>query len=348
MARATTVTTIATAICLFGVACQAMLGTVDVAPAPLDSETSDSVPVEAEPVQPADDDALPNIGAPLDVPVGAPARDGLSPMFDAGPSPPAEEAPAVEPEAGVRPPVARPVVIDGPLVELERVGVDGGQPHLGVCEGGVVIGIRPTANPSEEVFGQRITFIEPICGKVNDVSDDGGGAPVTLIADESLLSWAVTGDFQGAPVTEVPDPRLTWVTQPATICPEAAPVLVGLTGQYDPIAPDSTTTAAVRSVVIECAPLVVGPNGVDVVATSSGHQLISQADSFAASGDAAYRSICGGGSVTTQIQISAGFWLDGFVLGCSGLRSPRLAGEPCLAERECQSGACLPAGTCAP
>jgi hypothetical protein len=99
---------------------------------------------------------------------------------------------------------------------------------------------------------------------------------------------------------------------------------------------------------IECAPLVVAANGIDVMAAGSGHQFISQADSFAAAGTDTYRSSCGGGAVTTQIQVSAGFWLDGFVLGCSGLRSPRLGGEPCSGELECQSGACLGQGVCAP
>jgi hypothetical protein len=216
--------------------------------------------------------------------------------------------------------------VDGPAAELERVGVDGGQPRLGACQGGVVIGVRQTANPSEEVFGQRLTFIEPICGKVyadpatNDA--DPAAARITVIADDSILNWDATGDFQGLPPTEVPDPRVIWVAQPATLCPETAPVLVGLSGEYDPVAPDVTDTSAIRSLVIECAPLVVATDGVGVGAADSGHQLIVQADSFTANGGATYHSFCAGGSVVTQFQVSAGFWLDGFVLGCSSLHSP--------------------------
>jgi len=228
-------------------------------------------------------------------------------------------------DAGSPPLVARPVVAEGSASDLERVGVDGGQPRLGTCREGVVIGVRPTANPTEATFGQRLTFIEPICGKVyrgpaNEA--DPSGASITLIPDDSILNWDATGTFQGLPPTQVPDPRVTWVVQPATRCPETAPVLVGLSGEYDPVAPDDTETSAIRSLVIECAPLVVATDGVEVSAADSGHQLILQADSFTASGEVAYHSFCEGGSVVTQIQISAGFWLDGFVLGCSSLRSP--------------------------
>jgi len=51
--------------------------------------------------------------------------------------------------------------------------------------------------------------------------------------------------------------------------------------------------------------------------------------------------------VITQLQLHAGFWLDGFVLGCALLRSPRAAGAPCSVDRECLS-ACAPEGVCAP
>jgi hypothetical protein len=121
---------------------------------------------------------------------------------------------------------------------------------------------------------------------------------------------------------------------------------VGLSGDYDPMAPDQTATAAFRSMVIECAPLELASNGIDIVAASSGHQFIAQADSFASVGSAAYRSSCEDGAVATQIQIDSGYWLDGFALGCSRLRSPRLAGESCSVGIECQSSACLPEGTC--
>jgi hypothetical protein len=215
---------------------------------------------------------------------------------------------------------------------------------LGSCREGLVIGIRSTANPSEEVFGQRITFIEPICAQAFNTP----ARSVTLLRNESILAWDETGDFLGVPPTEVPDPRLIWVPQPDTLCPESAPVLVGLSGEYDPIAPDSVDTAAIRSFVIECAPLVVAPNGIDVSAADSGHQLISQADGFAAIGTDVYTAACEGGGVMTTILVHSGFWLDGFVLGCSNLRSPRLAGEPCSEARECQSDVCSPEGACAP
>jgi hypothetical protein len=213
--------------------------------------------------------------------------------------------------------------VEGPTAELPRLGIAGGDPRLGLCPGGVVIGVRTTANPSEEVFGQRLTFIEPICGKALLQRPDPIGDPVGMISvtqDDSLVAWTATDGFLGVPSTEVPDPRLIWVLQPATICPEAAPVVVGLSGEYDPVAPDVPDTAAIRSLFIECAPLSLAPNGIDVVASETGHQVISDAGSFAVGGAATYRSACSGGAVTTQIMVHAGFWLDGFVLGCSGLR----------------------------
>jgi hypothetical protein len=234
------------------------------------------------------------------------------------------------------------VLVRGSAAELDRIGEEGGQPHLGICEGGVIIGIRPTANPSDEVFGQRVTLVEPVCGTLTlqPGTPEDPADRVRVVADERLLMWPMTDVLQGPPVTEIPDPRLVWVVQPPTLCPESAPVLVGLAGEYDPSAPDSTNTAAIRSVVLECAPLVVGPDGIGVSASELGRQLITRDDSFAAEGAADYASSCAGGTVATQLLVHAGFWLDGFVLGCSSLMSPHLAGEPCSEGAECQSGLC--------
>jgi hypothetical protein len=258
---------------------------------------------------------------------------------------------AVDAAPDVTPPLPpRQIVVDSLVAELDRVGVDEGGPRRGSCAGGIIVGVRPTGNPREEVFGQRFTFIEPICARASHLPAAGladpAGAIITLLRDDAIVNWDA-GDFLGVPPTEEPDPRVTFVAQPELFCPEAAPVLVGLSGQYDPIAPDSTTTSAFRSLVIECAPLVLGDNGVDVRASDSGHQLISQVVSFPG-GEAAYASSCGGGSVLTAMVVHAGFWLDGFELGCSSLLSPRLAGEPCLAARDCQSGVCAVEGACAP
>jgi hypothetical protein len=213
--------------------------------------------------------------------------------------------------------------VDGPAALLPRLGIEGGDPRLGICQGGFVIGVRTTANPSVEVFGQRLTFVEPICGTALQRRPDPAADPsgtISVIRDDSIVDWSVTDGFLGIPLRDVPDPRLIWVLQPETLCPEDTPVAVGLSGEYDPVAPDVMDTAAIRSLFIECAPLTVAPNGVDVTASESGHQLVSHADSFAVTGAATYRSACEGGAVTTQIQVHAGFWLDGFVLGCSRLR----------------------------
>jgi hypothetical protein len=274
------------------------------APTPAPSQPSPGEPLEEEvapPDEPPPVASVPDAGVPLDTP----------PDAGAVPAPPRD--------------VIRDVIVDGPAAVLSLLGVVGGDPRLAACEGGVIVGVRTTANPSTNVFGQRLTFIEPICGKVlqdtvpqDTVQGDADGLRVTR--DDSLVAWAVTNGFFGLPATEVPDPTLLWVPQPETVCPDATPVVVGLSGEYDPAAPDVPDTAAIRSLFIECAPLVVAPDGVAVTAAETGHQLISNADAFASPGVSSYRSACESGTVMTQIQVHAGFWLDGFVLGCSSLR----------------------------
>jgi hypothetical protein len=218
----------------------------------------------------------------------------------------------------------RPIVVGAPI-ELDRVGVAGGSPRLATCRDGVVIGIRPTANPSTGTFGQRYTFIEPICAKldVTRSTTDArtGGALITLTEEDSALDWDDTAPFVGLPPTDVPDPRLTWAPQPAVTCPSRL-ALVGLSGTYDPVAPDDTSTAALRSLQIECAPLSLAEDDVTVTATSAGHQIVAEADDFAVAGSAQYHSVCPGGRVITRIEVASGFWLDGFVLGCSSVSQP--------------------------
>lgn len=314
----------------FGIMCL-LAGACEGTGALFPQDTQDTV----APSLPNDDnDPSPTDGVP------EPPEDVPAPLTPTGPSQPSEGdpsapdmfppvssvpdagAPGAPPDAGaVAPP--RDVVTDGPVAVLPLLGVAGGDPRLGVCAGGVVVGVRTTANPSLDVFGQRLTFVEPLCGKV---VRDSASAPATdtlrVTRDDSLVAWAATDGFFGLPPTEVPDPSLVWVRQPETLCPEATPVVIGLSGEYDPIVPDVVPdTAAVRSLFIECAPLVVAPDGVAVVAGATGHQLISNANSFASPGTSSYRSACDDGAVTTQIQVHAGFWLDGFLLGCSSLRT---------------------------
>jgi hypothetical protein len=317
MARPNVVTSLATTFCVATLSCESLLGDVDVFTSPRIAvpASGGAGPVEPQRMDaPSRADAAPAGVGPVDVLRPAPAREASG--EDAG-------ALGMEPDASPAPLVPRAIVAEGPAAQLPRLGIEGGEPRLGACPGGVVIGVRTTANPSEEVFGQRLTFIEPICGKALHQPPDPVGDPLGTISvtrDDSMVAWAETDGFLGVPISEVPDPRLLWVLQPATVCPEATPVLVGLSGEYDPVAPDVADTAAIRSLVIECAPLMLAPNGIDVAAGQAGHVLISNADSFAAAGTAPYRSACEGGAVTTQIQVHAGFWLDGFVLGCSSLR----------------------------
>jgi hypothetical protein len=315
-------------VCLAAGSCQPVLGGVDVGAAQQKPEQKSGSEGRSTTGLPLDPFPSLSPGAPLEVVPANPMLGAVLPQLDAGQPASSDagspESPSMsaEPDAGPPLPAPRSAIVEGPANELERVGIVGGQPRLGACQGGVAIGVQPTANPSLEAFGQRLTFIEPICGKVSIESSGSSPASLSVARDDSILTWEVTAPFLGPPSTEVPDPRLTWVVQPETLCPSAAPVLVGLSGELDPIAPDDTDTDALRSLVIECAPLVVASNGIDIAAAAAGHLLIAQADSFGISGTVSYQSACQGGSVVTQIHLDSGFWLDGFVLGCSRLRSP--------------------------
>ena len=326
---------------LAGSACEALMGEVDVTDRPKEAMGA----LQADPARPGPALEFPSFPNGLGP---SPPAPGIEPAqsTDAGTAAPAISdagSPPAPPDAAPPAPPPRPIVVDAPT-PLELVGIVGGGPRLGTCQGGVVVGVRATANPSTETFGQRLTFIEPLCASAS-VSGNPASPTVTLTRDETLVNWSTGEPFLGVPSLEVPDSRLTWVPQPPAFCPDSAPVLVGLSGQYDPIAPDDTETAALRSLVIECAPLALAANGVDLGIAAAGHLLISQADNFAASGSATYRSSCAEGTAVTQMQLHSGFWLDGFVLGCSALRAPRAVGEACAEGRECQSGVCA-GGSC--
>jgi hypothetical protein len=261
---------------------------------------------------------VPSTNPPL-VPTPAGSDAGSLPSADAGPPP-------------VPPTPPTPVIVEPPS-PLALVGFVGGGPRLGTCQGGIFVGVRPTANPSTDTFGQRLTFVEPICASATlqlpTPAPSGSAEPaaprITLTRDDALLSWDATEPMLGPPSTVVPDERVVWVTQPEALCPEGAPALVGLSGAYDPAADDGSVTATIRSLVLECAPLAVAADGSTVTAAVEGHLLISRADSFAASGIAEYRSSCEAGTVLSQLLLHSGFWLDGFVLGCSSLHGDALA-----------------------
>lgn len=297
-------------------ACDGLLGGVELSeaepPPPSPAPTAPQVifpPLQPAPVPPAAQPTRPELPGPDTPLVPNPAQPAdAGGTADAAPPPP--------------PPPPRPVAVEPPA-SLGLVGFEGGGPRLGTCQGGIVIGVRPTANPSTDTFGQRLVFLEPICARASLLPTSTGTEPtparLELSRDDALLSWDATEPMLGPPSWEVPDERLIWVPQPETLCPAAAPAVVGFSGAYDPPAEDGSVTASIRSLVLECAPLAVAENGSDVSAAAEGHLLISRPDSFSAPGPAQYRSACEGGSVISQLLVHSGFWLDGFVLGCSAL-----------------------------
>ena len=341
-------------LCLGASACEGLVGSVDVTPAPRPSASTpaeDNV-VPAQPLPPVTPSTPGGEGVGL--PILGPGAVPPLPVVDAG-TPPSADAGEAPEDSGAPAPVVpepRPVLVDGPVSALDRVGVDGGGPRLGVCAGGFVIGVKPTANPSDQFGGLRLTFVAPICGTAisNPARLLGLSAEprIAVTRNDAILAWNETEDFLGLPSTEPPDPALVWDEQPETVCPEFAPALVGFVGKYDPSAPDSEATAAIRSLSIECAPLLVDDSGLNVFAADSGHTVVSNLDSFAADGSDDYESSCADGAVVTDVLLHSGYWLDGFELGCSALRSPNLAGEPCAEGRDCQNGLCRDDATCAP
>jgi hypothetical protein len=66
--------------------------------------------------------------------------------------------------------------------------------------------------------------------------------------------------------------------------------------------------------------LYIDANGIDISVAAEGHQRIAEADDFAAEGSAQHLAACPPDSLVTQIDVDSGFWLDGFMLGCSKLR----------------------------
>lgn len=308
------------AAAISGSACEGLLGGIELSEAPAEPPASGAPtapqvvfpPLQPGPATPPAQPSRPEVLVP-DTPL---VPDPAEPAGDAGSG--ADAGPSLPPPP---PPPPRPVDVEPPT-PLGLVGFEGGGPRLGTCQDGILIGIRPTANPSTDTFGQRLVFLEPICARASLLasSAEPAAALLTVTRDDALLSWDITEPMLGPPSWEVPDERLVWVPQPETLCPAAAPAVVGLSGAYDPPAADGSVTASIRSLTLECAPLAVAENGTDVTAAAEGHLLIARPDSFAAPGPAQYRSACEGGSVLSQLLIHSGFWLDGFVLGCSALR----------------------------
>ncbi len=314
---------------LLGSACQGLLGGV---------ELSEAAPEQPPPssvggLQPGLGVVLPG-SSPGPVSPGTGEQPQLPPLVpgpDSGASANGDAGPLDPGSADPSEPLVIPVQVEPPS-PLALVGFEGGGPRLGTCQGGIVMGVRTTANPNTDNFGQRLVFIEPICASAAVLAGagppnaglpgaglPGAGARIALTRDDALLSWDAAEPMLGPPSWEVPDERLLWVPQPETLCPAIAPALVGLSGEYEPPAADGSVTAILRSLVLECAPLALAPDTSEVVAQAEGHLLISRPDSFAASGSAQYRSACEGGSVLSQLLLHSGFWLDGFVLGCSTL-----------------------------
>jgi len=245
--------------------------------------------------------------------------------------------------------VPRPVVVDVPLVELALVGTGGGEERLGACRDGVLIGLRQVANPNPGQWGERITFVEPICARLYDlppVAPDPSGARVTVAQDDTRVVWSAPVVVPAPPDYAAPPEGVVWTPLEPLLCPPSAPVVVGLYGQYD-VAPDDDRTSIFPWMALECAPLSVTRDGIDVVAGAAQEYMIEQTATFPWIGETPYESLCPPGAVATQLRLYSGYWLDGYRLGCATVRRADVVGGPCTLPRECQSGVCGGDGRCA-
>jgi hypothetical protein len=213
-----------------------------------------------------------------------------------------------------------------------------------------LIGLRQVANPNPGQWGERITFVEPLCARLYDlppIASDPSGARVAVTQDDTRVVWSAPVVVPAPPDYAAPPAGVVWTPLAPLLCPPSAPVVVGLFGQYD-VAPDDDRTSMFPWMALECAPLAVARDGIDVIAGAAQEYIIEQTATYPWLGPTPYESLCPPGAVATQLRLNSGYWLDGFRLGCNTIRRADVGGASCTQPRECQSEICGGDGRCAP
>lgn len=280
---------------------------------PIDLPLAEPIPAQPLPTQPAPTDPVPSEPVPTE------------PVFtDPVPGPPDPTPPVATP------PPSRPVLVGDVLSGSAFAGAQEGDERLGLCgSGSVMVGVSFYFYPAGA--GDRLGFLAPVCARFGD----DPAAPLDWTRDDAALFWAQSDEL-------LSDPPLPLAGQllGELVCPPPL-VVTGARGFLDAAPP----TAIVRDVTLECAPVNEVFASSQVVA-DRGSALLIASGALPFVGPAPYAIGCDDGSAAVAVFESSGTWLDGFALGCTPLRRPRLAGDACNAGDACQSGVCS-AGSCA-
>jgi hypothetical protein len=228
--------------------------------------------------------------------------------------------------------VERPIQALGDALATGLVGSPTGRDERARCVEGVLVGFDYSFNDgTDESFPNRFTFVAPVCAtpKIAAASLD--------LSEPASVVWSVVGG-NGA---EVVRPKPTHELR----CPEGYAV-VALTGSMDE-ALASPQVFALRDLEIDCAPLLVNAERVDI---ARGPLASVAAEHFApAPGALRVEVACDAGTtVATGALVHWGSWLDSVGLQCSRLAWPFTGGHGCALDEDCQSGECQAFATCAP
>jgi hypothetical protein len=226
---------------------------------------------------------------------------------------------------------ARPLRTMESTFESAFIGGRLGPEHRARCVDGVVDGIDYLHNDiAARDLPARLTLLSPSCGRLALLDD------ALELESSAPVSWTSTG--KGA--AGQPSPHRTGSLH----CPQDH-VLVGIAGSLAP-APENPKAYAIRQLSIDCAPLVWD---VERSTVRVGHSIESVAALGISSrpGARSFHALCeSDDSAATGVTLRSSSWLDGLGLECSSVRWPFTEGHRCVADEDCQSGACDDDGTC--
>jgi hypothetical protein len=263
----------------------------------------------------------------------ASADAGSLALADAGPA--LGDAGTPLPSEPVEPPqpdAARPIRALGETSATPLVGGPSGKEELARCVQGILVGLDYRFNDSTAAaFSDRLIIVAPVCA-VPSVS-----AGTVALDEPAVVAWSVIGGDGTDVVRPVPTRQLR--------CPEGY-AIVGLTGSMDEVLA-SPQTFAVRELEIQCAPLLVSAERVDI---ARGVVARVAAERFSSlPGSIAIEVECESGTTAaTGATVRWGSWLDGVGLQCSRLVWPFADGHGCVLDDECQSGVCGSWARCEP